>query len=430
MEKNLEMKEIESAMEGILFASGEPVAIDRICLALDIDRATAELVLQKLSDYYAYERRGIRLVRMEESYQLCSAPEYADVIRRAFEIRKPAKLSQPALEVLAIIAYYQPTTRAYVDQVRGVDSSYTVGLLLDRHLIEECGRLQVPGRPRLYRTTKAFLRAFHLNSLEDLPEMPGLETDGQLRIAEPDGAAQPEEYSPFHRTQRGGEPLKALWIIGGILLLLVLLSLVRVGAVLSFGEELRVRLRLGPAKLTLLPRPPKKDRPKREKKPKKQPTDGEKKPKKKAPSITALDILDALPALFESLKAGLRKTRRRLRIDPLRIAVVLGGDDPADVGELYGMVSAAMYTVMPQLERLTYMPDPRIHLEADFTAAQTLAEGTVGLQLRDLFAIGWAFGRPLLRWFLHFRKNSAARAAQTPKTDSADAQPSEEKAAS
>ena len=193
MEKNLEMKEIESAMEGILFASGEPVAIDRICLALDIDRATAELVLQKLSDYYAYERRGIRLVRMEESYQLCSSPEYADVIRRAFEIRKPAKLSQPALEVLAIIAYYQPTTRAYVDQVRGVDSSYTVGLLLDRHLIEECGRLQVPGRPRLYRTTKAFLRAFHLNSLEDLPEMPGLETDGQLRIAEPDGAAQPEE---------------------------------------------------------------------------------------------------------------------------------------------------------------------------------------------------------------------------------------------
>ena len=193
MEKNLEMKEIESAMEGILFASGEPVAIDRICLALDIDRATAELVLQKLSDYYAYERRGIRLVRMEEIYQLCSAPEYADVIRRAFEIRKPAKLSQPALEVLAIIAYYQPTTRAYVDQVRGVDSSYTVGLLLDRHLIEECGRLQVPGRPRLYRTTKAFLRAFHLNSLEDLPEMPGLETDGQLRIAEPDGAAQPEE---------------------------------------------------------------------------------------------------------------------------------------------------------------------------------------------------------------------------------------------
>lgn len=179
-----EMKEVEAAVEGILFASGEPVHIDRICLAAELDRPTAELVLQKLMDYYSFERRGMRLLRLEDSWQLCSAPEYADVIRRAFEIRKPAKLSQPALEVLTIIAYYQPTTRAYVDQIRGVDSSYTVGLLLDRHLIEECGRLQVPGRPRLYRTTKAFLRAFHLNSLEDLPEMPGMEADGQLRLAE------------------------------------------------------------------------------------------------------------------------------------------------------------------------------------------------------------------------------------------------------
>ena len=179
-----EMKEIEAAVEGILFASGEPVHIDRICLAAELDRPTAELVLQKLMDYYSFERRGMRLLRLEDSWQLCSAPEYADVIRRAFEIRKPAKLSQPALEVLTIIAYYQPTTRAYMDQILGVDSSYTVGLLLDRHLIEECGRLQVPGRPRLYRTTKAFLRAFHLNSLEDLPEMPGMEADGQLRLAE------------------------------------------------------------------------------------------------------------------------------------------------------------------------------------------------------------------------------------------------------
>ena len=179
-----EMKEIEAAVEGILFASGEPVHIDRICLAAELDRPTAELVLQKLMDYYSFERRGMRLLRLEDSWQLCSAPEYADVIRRAFEIRKPAKLSQPALEVLTIIAYYQPTTRAYVDQIRGVDSSYTVGLLLDRHLIEECGRLQVPGRPRLYHTTKAFLRAFHLNSLEDLPEMPGMGADGQLPLAE------------------------------------------------------------------------------------------------------------------------------------------------------------------------------------------------------------------------------------------------------
>lgn len=195
----LEMKELESAVEGILFASGEPVHIDRICLALDIDRLSAQQILRRLGDYYAFERRGIRLVTMEDAYQLCSAPDYADMIRRAFEIRKTAKLSPPALEVLSIIAYYQPTTRAYVDQVRGVDSSYTVGLLLDRKLIEECGRLQVPGRPRLYRTTKHFLRSFHLTSLDDLPALPGMEAEGQLRLGDdgslidPEGAPETED---------------------------------------------------------------------------------------------------------------------------------------------------------------------------------------------------------------------------------------------
>ena len=182
--ESLDLREVEAAAEAILFAAGEPLPIERICLALDLDRPTAEQVLQKLGDHYAYERRGIRLVRMEDCYQLCSSPDYADLIRKAFEIRKTARLSQPALEVLTIVAYYQPTTRAYVDQVRGVDSSYTVSLLLERGFIEECGRLQVPGRPRLYRTTKKFLRDFHLSSLEELPEMPGIETDGQLRMGE------------------------------------------------------------------------------------------------------------------------------------------------------------------------------------------------------------------------------------------------------
>ena len=182
--ESLDLREVEAAVEAILFAAGEPLPIERICLALDLDRPTAEQVLQKLGDHYAYERRGIRLVRMEDCYQLCSSPDYADLIRKAFEIRKTARLSQPALEVLTIVAYYQPTTRAYVDQVRGVDSSYTMGLLLERGFIEESGRLQVPGRPRLYRTTKKFLRDFHLSSLEELPEMPGIETDGQLRMGE------------------------------------------------------------------------------------------------------------------------------------------------------------------------------------------------------------------------------------------------------
>ena len=177
------LKEIESAMEAILFAAGEPVGVERLCMALEIDRATADAVAQKLMDDYSYERRGLRLVRLDASYQLCSAPEHAELIRKTFESRKPARLSPPALEVLAVIAYYQPTTRAYVDQVRGVDSAYTVGLLLDRELIEECGRLAVPGRPILYRTTPTFLRSFGLSSLDELPELPASSPeDGQLTL--------------------------------------------------------------------------------------------------------------------------------------------------------------------------------------------------------------------------------------------------------
>ena len=203
--ESLDRKEIEAAIEGILFAAGEPVSIERICMATELDRPTAEQVLRRLGDYYAYERRGIRLVQMDESYQLCSSPDYADTIRRAFEIRKSAKLSQPALEVLTIIAYYQPTTRAYVDQVRGVDSSYTMSLLLERGMIEECGRLQVPGRPHLYRTTKKFLRDFHLSSLEELPELPGLETEGQLRLTEDGTILDPHEVTAEEESADKGE---------------------------------------------------------------------------------------------------------------------------------------------------------------------------------------------------------------------------------
>ena len=181
---DMDKKEMEAAVESILFASGEPVNIERICVALAIDRPTAERILQGLMDYYAYERRGMRLLKIEDCWQLCSAPDYAEAIRRAFEIRKPAKLSQPALEVLTIIAYYQPVTRAYVDQIRGVDSSYTMSLLIDRGMIEECGRLQVPGRPRQYRTTKQFLRSFHLSSLDEFPAMPDMGNDGQMRLNE------------------------------------------------------------------------------------------------------------------------------------------------------------------------------------------------------------------------------------------------------
>ena len=174
----MELKELESAIEAILFAAGDPVPAERICTALEQDRETVDAVCQRLADDYSYERRGIRLIRLEDSWQMCSAPEHASAIRKTLESRKPARLSQTALEVLAIVAYFQPVTRTYIEQIRGVDSAYTVGLLLERDLIQEAGRLAVPGRPIQYRTTETFLRSFGLTSLEELPELPRATQEG------------------------------------------------------------------------------------------------------------------------------------------------------------------------------------------------------------------------------------------------------------
>ena len=218
----MELKELESAIEGILFAAGDPVGVERICLTLEQDRETVDAVCQRLADQYSYERRGVRLVHVDNCWQMCSAPEHAEVIRKAFESRKPARLSQPALEVLAAVAYFQPVTRAYVDQLRGVDSSYTMGLLQERELIEECGRLAVPGRPIQYRTTRTFLRTFGLTSLDELPELPSTSPeDGQItlemqsaleklrREQEAGGEAAPEPEGQTLPGERpaGAEPL-------------------------------------------------------------------------------------------------------------------------------------------------------------------------------------------------------------------------------
>ena len=161
----MEHDELLSVIEAILFAAGDPVPASRIALVTGEQTQTIISAAKDLAAAYEENRCGMRLVQMNDLLQLCSAPEYADYIRRTLEQRKPPKLSQPALEVLAIVAYFQPVTRAYVDQVRGVDSSYTVGLLLERGLIEECGRLQVPGRPRLFCLLKKFLRDSHMGSL-------------------------------------------------------------------------------------------------------------------------------------------------------------------------------------------------------------------------------------------------------------------------
>ena len=192
----MELNEIQSALEAILFASGEPVPVERIAAVLGVDAEEILDYSKKLEDEYIFWRRGIRLVRINSSLQLCSAPEHSDTVIRALEQRRPPKLSQPAMEVLAITAYFQPITRAYIDQVRGVDSSYTVGALLDRGLIEPCGRLDVPGRPSIYRTSETFLRTMGISSLDDLPALPDLGSEeGITQLREAIDALENSEIS-------------------------------------------------------------------------------------------------------------------------------------------------------------------------------------------------------------------------------------------
>ena len=171
----MEINEIMTAVEAILFAAGEPVLGWRIAQVLGVDTEDVFRAAEALQTHY--ETRGIRLLRLEDKLQLCSAPEYAQEITRVLEQRKPPKLSPAALEVLAIVAYFQPVTRAYIDQVRGVDSSYTVGVLTERGLIEPAGKLDVPGRPTLYRTGDAFLRTMNISSVDELPALPDTGTD-------------------------------------------------------------------------------------------------------------------------------------------------------------------------------------------------------------------------------------------------------------
>ena len=168
------MAELTSALEAILFAAGESIPAARLSLVLGVEENEIFRCADELAEEYKRSGRGIRLLRLDEKLQLCSAPEYAPYIARALEQRKPAQLSQSALETLAVVAYFQPVTRAYIDQVRGVDSSYTVSTLLERGLVEVAGRLDVPGRPSLLKTTDVFLRTMGIRSLDELPRLPDM----------------------------------------------------------------------------------------------------------------------------------------------------------------------------------------------------------------------------------------------------------------
>ncbi len=193
----MELTDLQRAIEAVLFAAGEPVSLARLAATFETDESEVAAAVNSLADDFAFNRRGVRIVKLEKEYQMVSSGEMAEYVTKALETRKPPRLSASQLETLTIVAYYQPATKAMVEQIRGVDSSYSVSALLNKKLIEEAGRLNVPGRPILYKTTPDFLRTFGMSSLEELPAIEKIDF-GEPMIQETiEGMAeQPEQAAP------------------------------------------------------------------------------------------------------------------------------------------------------------------------------------------------------------------------------------------
>lgn len=176
----MEIKEYKAAIEAILFASGEPVSVSRLAEVLELDGETVARFADDLMNEINTRGGGIRMVRLDDQYQLCTGKEHADAVRRALDMRRNTPLSQAAMEVLAIVAYNQPVTKAFIEQVRGVDCTAVLQGLQQKALIEEKGRLELPGRPLLYGTTPVFLRCFGVSKLTELPPLPQKEEDARM----------------------------------------------------------------------------------------------------------------------------------------------------------------------------------------------------------------------------------------------------------
>lgn len=173
----MEERELKNAAEAIIFACGTPVEHTRIAQALNISNRQAMNICDILVKEYAENNRGIRVIKLNESYQMCTVEIYAEYIRTVMDLRRNAPLSQAASEVLAVIAYNQPVTKAFIEQVRGVDCSGVVSSLVSRQLIEEKGRLELPGKPLIYGTTEHFLRCFNISSIDELPPLPSFDKE-------------------------------------------------------------------------------------------------------------------------------------------------------------------------------------------------------------------------------------------------------------
>ena len=172
---------ISAAIEAVLFSSGDSVEKSRIAQTLEITEKQVEEAVDKLIGDYSAQNRGITIIKLDSAYQMTAVKDYAPQIRTVMDLRRNTPLSQAALEVLAVVAYNQPVTKAFVEQVRGVDCSGVIGSLTTKGLVEEKGRLELPGRPLLYGTTEHFLRCFNISSLDELPPLP---EDGEKKEEE------------------------------------------------------------------------------------------------------------------------------------------------------------------------------------------------------------------------------------------------------
>ena len=178
----LQLNEKIGAVEAILFASGEPVEEKRISEAAVLDKGSIAGIVKTLNNRYDDNGSALKIVRLGTSYQMCTREEYAEYIRSAIEYKKQIPLSNAAMEALTVIAYNQPVTKGFVENVRGIDSSSVINSLVEKGLLEESGRLDVPGRPVAYKTTENFLRCFGLSSLDDLPPLVREDTDSQTSL--------------------------------------------------------------------------------------------------------------------------------------------------------------------------------------------------------------------------------------------------------
>lgn len=172
-------KELLATLEAVLFSVGEPISVQRLAMGLQISDDIVVNSLNQLSEKYSSEESGLCLLKLEDMYQLCTKRAFAESIRNVIEVKKNAPLSQAAFEVLAIVAYNQPVTKSFIEQIRGVDCSAVITNLCQKSLIEEKGRLDLPGRPLIYGTTPEFLRCFCISSLDELPELPDKEKNDE-----------------------------------------------------------------------------------------------------------------------------------------------------------------------------------------------------------------------------------------------------------